>query len=103
MTSTDSNAHTDVCCRRCDQDIVFYADVSAGPEAPWVVLVHDDNIPEAILKQKSKKGKNKSKKAGNKIGTSELLLTNASLIFPFKTPDNHKINIGTTKLPRIFT
>ena len=66
---------------------MFYADVSAGPEAPWVVLVHDDNIPEAILKQKSKKGKNKSKKSGNKIGTSELLLTNVSFIFPFKIPD----------------
>ena len=71
MTSTDSNANTGVCCRRCDQDIVLYADVSAGPEAPWVVLVHDENIPTSMTK--TKKGGKKGKKGKKKIpGTSQL-------------------------------
>ena len=44
---------------RCDQDISFYADISAGAEAPWMVLVHDEVVPDSVRKatKKGKKGK----------------------------------------------
>lgn len=47
---------------------MFYADVSAGPEAPWVVLVHDEEIPKSM--KKKKKGGKKAKK--NIPGASQL-------------------------------
>ena len=66
---------------------MFYADVSAGPEAPWVVLVHDENIPEGILKKKKKRGKSKSKKAGNPIGASELFKARMHTLIQMNIPD----------------
>ena len=45
--------------------------MSAGPEAPWVVLVHDENIPTSMTK--TKKGGKKGKKGKKEIpGTSQL-------------------------------
>ena len=38
----------------------FHADISAGAEAPWVVLVHDEAVSDAMKKGK-KKGKNQKK------------------------------------------
>merc|ERR1711937_927220 len=46
----------------CDQDVSFHADISAGAEAPWVVLVHDEVVPES-LKAAKKKTKKKNKDA----------------------------------------
>jgi len=63
----------------CDEDIVYYADISAGADAPWVILLHDDKIME----QKAAKSKKKSKKKGTegKDGNKDASLES---LFPSK-------------------